>query len=223
MERREQVRRPDRLAISVTGDDGSTRLFYDGQMVALVGVEADTVPVPNTIQGMLETVMGKLGVDFPLADFLTNAPDKSFLSGVTSSREINTVTIDGVPCRHLLFTQPPGIELELWIERNEGLAAPPDRHLYGGAAYRGPMGSTAVRGPSGAAAVRGPGGATAYRPPAGGTYYDAGGARPYYPGAAVATGVAVGAAASAYRPPAYYAPPVVVAPSPCGYYPTPCY
>jgi hypothetical protein len=116
------VRRPDRLSINVTGDDGSTRLYYDGKTVTLLGVEAKkyaTVPVPNTIQGMVETVMGRLGVDFPLADFLTNAPDKAFLSGVTSGREVNTVTIDGVPCRHLLFTQPPGIELELWIEKND--------------------------------------------------------------------------------------------------------
>jgi hypothetical protein len=30
------------------------------------------------------------------------------------------VTIDGVPCRHLLFTQPPGIEIELWVEKNDG-------------------------------------------------------------------------------------------------------
>jgi hypothetical protein len=116
------VRRPGRLMVDVTGDDGSTRLFFDGKTVTLLGVEAKkyaTVPVPDTIQGMLETVMGKLGVDFPLADFLTDAPDKSFLSGVTSGREVNTVTIDGVPCRHLLFTQPPGIELELWIEKND--------------------------------------------------------------------------------------------------------
>ena len=108
--------------ISVAGDDGSTKLFYDGKSAILFGAETDkylTVPVPNTIQGMLETVMGKLGVDFPLADFLTDNPVKSFLSGVTSGREINTVTIDGVPCRHLLFTQPPGIELEIWLEKND--------------------------------------------------------------------------------------------------------
>ncbi len=116
------VRRPDRLAISVNGDDGSTKLVYDGKTVTLLGVETkkySVIQVPDTIQGMLETVMGKLGVDFPLADFLTNAPDKSFLSGVTWGREVNTVTIDGVPCRHLLFMQPPGIELELWIEKND--------------------------------------------------------------------------------------------------------
>jgi hypothetical protein len=116
------VRRPDRLTISVTGDDGSSDLFYDGKTVTLLGVEAkhySIMPAPNTVQGMLETVMGRLGVDFPLADFLTNAPDRSFLTGVTSGREVNTVTIDGVPCRHLLFTQPPGIELELWVEKND--------------------------------------------------------------------------------------------------------
>jgi hypothetical protein len=78
-----------------------------------------TTPAPNTLQGMLETVMGKLGVDFPLADFLTNTPDKSFLLGVTSGRAVNTVTIDGVACRHFLFTQRPGIELELWVEKND--------------------------------------------------------------------------------------------------------
>jgi hypothetical protein len=116
------LRRPDRLLVDLTGDDGSTKLTYDGKTVTIFGVEAKkyaTISVPNTLQGMLETVMGKLGVDFPLADFLTNAPDKSFLFGVTAGREVNTVTIDGVPCRHLLFTQPPGIELELWVEKND--------------------------------------------------------------------------------------------------------
>lgn len=116
------VRRPDRLKVDVTGDDGSTQLFYDGKTVVLYGVDAKkyaTVPVPNTLQGMMQTVMGKMHVDFPLADFLTDAPDKSFLYGVTSGRQVGLATIDGVVCRHLLFTQPPGLELELWVENNE--------------------------------------------------------------------------------------------------------
>ena len=116
------VHRPDKLLIDVTGDDGSTKLIYDGKTVVLFGVETKqyaSLPVPNTIQGMLEKVMGRFGVDFPLADFLTDTPDKSFLFGVTSGREVNTVMIEGVPCRHLLFIQPPGIELELWVEKND--------------------------------------------------------------------------------------------------------
>ncbi|MBV8455403.1 MAG: DUF2092 domain-containing protein [Acetobacteraceae bacterium] len=110
------------MLIEVTGDDGSTKLLYDGKTVVLFGIETkrySSLSVPNTIQGMLKEVMGRLGVDFPLADFLTDNPDKSFLFGVTSGREVNAVTIDGVPCRHLLFIQPPGIELELWVEKNE--------------------------------------------------------------------------------------------------------
>ena len=116
------VHRPNRLHIELTGDDGSTRLVYDGKSVVLMGVETKkyaTLAVPNTIQGMLQTVVGERGVDFPLADLLTDAPDKAFLLGVTSGRQVNTVVIDGTPCRHLLFTQSPGIEIELWVEGNE--------------------------------------------------------------------------------------------------------
>ena len=69
----------------------------------------------------MHVVMGRFGVDFPLADFLTEAPDKAFLTGVTAGREVNTVTIDGVPCRHLVFSQPPGIELELWLEKDRAV------------------------------------------------------------------------------------------------------
>lgn len=30
---------------------------------------------------------------------------------------VNTVTIDGAPYDHLFFSQPPGIELELWLSK----------------------------------------------------------------------------------------------------------
>jgi hypothetical protein len=116
------VRRPDRLLVDVTGDDGSTKLFYDGKLVTLLGVETnkyETSPALDTIQGMLDAITDRLGVDFPLADFLNNAPDKSVLLGVTSGEEVNTVMIDGVPCRHLLLTEPPGVEVELWLEKND--------------------------------------------------------------------------------------------------------
>ena len=37
----------------------------------------------------------------------------------TEGTVVNTVTIDGVPCLHMFFSQPPGIELELWVEKND--------------------------------------------------------------------------------------------------------
>jgi hypothetical protein len=116
------LHRPDRLLIDVSGDDGATKLYYDGKTVVMFGVDTKryvSIPVPNTIQGMLQKVMGQLGVDFPLADLLTDAPDKSLLYGVTAGRVVGLATIDGVPCLHLLFTQPPGIEIELWVEKTD--------------------------------------------------------------------------------------------------------
>jgi hypothetical protein len=116
------VHRPDHLLVDGTGDDGPRKLIYDGKTAVLVldnGKKYASLPVPDTIDGMMQVVMGHFGVDFPLADFLTEAPDKAFLTGVTAGREVGSATIDGVPCRHLVFSQPPGIELELWLEAND--------------------------------------------------------------------------------------------------------
>ncbi len=119
------VRRPDRLLLEADGDDGPRKLFYNGNTVALAldaaGSQYATLPVPNTLTMMMHVVMGRFGLDFPLADFLTDAPDKAFLYGVTSGHEVGKVTIDGVPCVHLVFSQPPGIELELWLEADRGV------------------------------------------------------------------------------------------------------
>ncbi len=68
------VRRPDRLLIEGTGDDGPRKLVYDGTTALLTLDDAKkygSLPVPPTIQGMMHVVIGHFGVDFPLADFLT--------------------------------------------------------------------------------------------------------------------------------------------------------
>jgi hypothetical protein len=49
---------------------------------------------------------------------LSEAPNKAFLTGVTSGGIVDTVTIDGARYDHLFFSQPPGIELELWLSKN---------------------------------------------------------------------------------------------------------
>jgi hypothetical protein len=114
------VRRPNRLLASRTGDDGPGKLVYDGKTLFIGhGNKYASIAVPGTIEGMMKEAIGRLGVDFPLADFLTDAPAKSFLSGVKEGEVVNTVTIDGVPCLHMFFSQPPGIELELWVEKND--------------------------------------------------------------------------------------------------------
>ncbi len=128
------VRRPDWLSVQSTGDDGSHDLFYDGKSVSVFFPDSKQYAViasRGDIPSALNEVRGKLNVDFPLVDFFTEAPDKSFLSGVTAGWQVGTTKIDGVECRHLFFSQRGGIDLELWVENNE--AAIPHRLI---ATYR---------------------------------------------------------------------------------------
>jgi hypothetical protein len=121
------ARRPDRLAAHVTGDDGSHDLIYDGKSVAVSSSSRNeyvVVPATGDIPSALETVQ-ELNPDFPLVDFFTEAPDKSFLRGVTAGWQVGTNKVDGVECRHLFFSQRGGVDLELWVEKND--AAIPHR------------------------------------------------------------------------------------------------
>lgn len=118
------VQRPNRLAADVTGDDGSNKLVFDRKTFVIYSAQdkkyaSASVPEGTTIDGMLQEAVGRYGIDFPLADFLSEAPNKAFLTGLTSGRVVNTVTIDGAPYDHLVFSQPPGILLELWLPKTE--------------------------------------------------------------------------------------------------------
>ena len=122
------VQRPNRVLAEMTGDDGSDKLLFDGKTLVIFSAQNKkyatmSVPEGTTIDGMLKEAVGRYGIDFPLADFLSEAPNKAFLTGVTSGRVVNMVTIDGAPYDHLFFFQPPGIELELWLPKT-GQAAP---------------------------------------------------------------------------------------------------
>jgi hypothetical protein len=114
------VRRPDRLRVDIDGDDGATQVFYDGNTLVLYGPakkEYVSLPVPDTLEGMVKEGETRVGFDFPLIDFLSSTPDKSVLSGVTEGKIVNEVTIDGAPANHLTLFQPPGLELELWLAK----------------------------------------------------------------------------------------------------------
>jgi hypothetical protein len=117
------VRRPDRIAVDVTGDDGSSRLLFDGKtLVAYLAApnKYASTPVAGDIDKALDVAQEATGVDFPLADLLANDPGASLLAGVTSGGQVGTATIDGVACRHFFFVQAEDdLEWQLWLEDND--------------------------------------------------------------------------------------------------------
>ena len=72
------VHRPNRLLGEMTGDDGSNKLVFDGKSLVVFSAQEKkyvSIPVPEgTIDGMLKEAMSHIGIEFPLADFLSEPP-----------------------------------------------------------------------------------------------------------------------------------------------------
>ena len=110
------------MIAEVTGDDGATTLMYDGKNIVLYSPEQKkyvSIPTSGTIEKALDTTEQRVGADFPLADLLTEDPEKSVLNGVTAGGQVGTATIDGLRCNHFFFVQAPDLDMELWLEDND--------------------------------------------------------------------------------------------------------
>lgn len=124
------ARRPDRLLVRVTGDDGAHDLFYDGKSATVFDPDTKkyvVMPVTGEIPSALKELVDKLRLDFPLVNLLAEAPDKAILRGMIGGWQVGTADVDGIECRHLFFSLRGGTDLELWIENNS--AALPHRMI----------------------------------------------------------------------------------------------
>ncbi|MDQ0564317.1 hypothetical protein QO004_006135 [Rhizobium mesoamericanum] len=122
------ARRPNRIAVEFIGDDGRHDLFYDGKAASVFFPDSKkymTISASGDIPSALDEIADKLGIDFPLGVLFSSSPDEVLLGDAMAARQVGIATIDGVECRHLLFSQKSGIDVELWVEKNE--AATPHR------------------------------------------------------------------------------------------------
>ncbi|NLS06304.1 DUF2092 domain-containing protein [Rhizobium sp. P32RR-XVIII] len=122
------ARRPDRIAVEFVGDDGRHDLFYDGTTASVFFPDSKkymTISASGDIPSALDEVATKLDVDFPLGALFAGSPDTVLLGDALSASQVGTANVDGVECRHLLFSQKSGIDVELWVEKND--AATPHR------------------------------------------------------------------------------------------------
>ncbi|MBX4969526.1 hypothetical protein ABID08_004867 [Rhizobium binae] len=122
------ARRPDRIAVEFIGDDGRHDLFYDGKAASVLfpdRKEYMTIPASGDISSALDEIADKLDFDFPLGVLFAGSPDDVLLGDAMAARQVGTATVDGIECRHLLFSQKSGIDVELWVEKND--AAKPHR------------------------------------------------------------------------------------------------
>ena len=72
---------------------------------------------PKSLASLAESPLANFaprGTRNLILDFLTNDPAKLILKGVTASKDLGTVKVDGQLARHLKFTQGK-LDWEVWI------------------------------------------------------------------------------------------------------------
>ena len=110
------LRRPDRLAVRVTGDM-DLRGWYDGSKLTLVSdpqkvwARANAAP---TIDETLDRMADRLAMPMPMADFLYSSPYDALIGTESTGGYVGTETVGGVACAHLAYKHP-AVDWELWI------------------------------------------------------------------------------------------------------------
>jgi hypothetical protein len=119
--RRIAVVRPNRLASDAAGDTLNRAAWYDGQTVTVLDKEHNaytSIKAAATIDATLDKLEDEYGVTLPLADILYSDPYAVVTEGVTYGRYLGIHQAAGVPCHHLVFSQPT-IEWQIWIDASD--------------------------------------------------------------------------------------------------------
>ncbi|HXD00362.1 MAG TPA: DUF2092 domain-containing protein [Verrucomicrobiae bacterium] len=124
-----QVRRPDRLHTEVHSTRRNHELFYDGDAITLFNRAQNfygTVHTSGPLDDAMDVASERFGIAIPLEDFIRSDPHKDFLARAVSGVDLGPVTVMGVPCEHLAFTQD-NIDWQVWIQ--DGAAPVPKKFV----------------------------------------------------------------------------------------------
>lgn len=111
------VQRPNKLMSKRTGDGPAFDVFYDGKTFSGVDTKLGLyakMDAPPTLDALVPAVMEKTGIPFPYGDLLYADVFAALTNGVTYSDTVGKVTVNGVPCEHLVFAGPD-IEWQIWL------------------------------------------------------------------------------------------------------------
>ena len=110
------VRRPDRLALHITGDM-NLRGWYDGSKLTLVSDSQKVWARANaaaTIDDTLDRMADHLAMPMPMADFHYSSPYDALIGTKSAGGYVGTETIGGVACAHVAYKHP-NVDWDLWV------------------------------------------------------------------------------------------------------------
>jgi hypothetical protein len=115
------VNRPGAFKVVTTGDEFSAVSNFDGKTfsMSLPGRKAyGQIEAAMDIDGLVETLASKYGIESPLGDLLVGEPcaKMAYLAGFY----VGKAKVDGASCDHLFF-QGRDVDWQLWVEDASGL------------------------------------------------------------------------------------------------------
>jgi hypothetical protein len=111
------VRRPDRFKVFFEGDRGRKTYYYDGKSFVLADLRSRTwaqAPVTGTNDAAVEKIVGSLGVQLPLSDFLVTSAAYD-ASELRAAYVVGESRVAGKRCHHLLVLLDD-VDIQVWIE-----------------------------------------------------------------------------------------------------------
>lgn len=113
-----RIHRPDRMYAEVLSDRKNERMFYDGTTFTVfqpkLGYYASFAAPPD-LNGLVDVLEDKYGIDLPLADLFRWGTDAAPTSAILRATMVGRGLIRGAPCVHYAFHQSD-IDWEVWIE-----------------------------------------------------------------------------------------------------------
>ena len=119
--RRIAVERPNRFYADVEGDSLNRSVWLDGRSVFTLDkptLTYSTFDAPGSIDATLDVLIDEYGLNVPLAELFYSDAYSVLTEQVTYSRYLGLHRAAGVPCHHLVFSQPT-IEWQIWIDAGE--------------------------------------------------------------------------------------------------------
>jgi hypothetical protein len=113
-----QVRHPDRLQVEIRSAGDNRGFWYDGKTLTLLDRSRNlygSVPVPETIDKVLDAANDQFGINLPLEDLIVNDPYASASAAIKEGAYFGKVTVLGTPCQHIAFSTDE-VDWQLWIQ-----------------------------------------------------------------------------------------------------------
>jgi hypothetical protein len=116
------VVRPDKVRATRTGGFVDVEMVFDGETFTILGRNVGVyarVPVPGTIDTLIDTLLDEYGAPLPAADLLSADVFAALTEEpITEAKDLGSGVIRGVECDHLAFRNAE-VDWQIWIAQGD--------------------------------------------------------------------------------------------------------